>query len=76
MMKAFKDIIDRKLSHMIRVLVFNGIVLLLLSILIVWTDFMVELVIGLVVISIAYVFLFGAYKLHRLKKHIDKYLKF
>jgi uncharacterized membrane protein len=76
MEKNVAHAIDKKIKHLVLVLLGNGLFLLLMGVLIVWTDFMLKLVMGLVVIMIAYVFLYGAYKLWSLKKVVDKYIKF
>jgi hypothetical protein len=75
-MEKFSLVVDKKLNHLVRVLIFNGIVLLILGVLIVWTDFMLRLVMGLVAVVIAYVFMYSAYKLWHFKKTLDKYIKF
>jgi hypothetical protein len=67
--------IEKKADHFIYGLVGNGIILLLLGILIVWTDFMLRLVVGLVTIIIAYGFFYMAYKIHTIKKEINKFIK-
>jgi len=46
-----------------------------LGVMIVWTDFLLRLVVGLFVIIIAYSFFYGAYKIWWLKKEIEKYFK-
>jgi uncharacterized membrane protein len=74
--EKISSLIDKKIKHLVWVLIANGIFLLILGVLIVWTDFMLKLVMGLVVIMIAYVFLYGAYKAWTLKKILDKYIKF
>ena len=53
----------------------SGIILFLAAILIVWTDFFLRLVIGLLTIIVAYVFFYLAYKTWWLKREIKKYLK-
>lgn len=68
--------IEKKINYFIYGLIGNGVILLLLGILIVWKDFVLRLVVGLVVIVIAYGFFFIAYKVHSIKKEIDKFLKF
>ena len=75
-MKKIHTIVDKKINHLILVLVGNSVFLLILGVLIVWTDFMLRLVIGLVTLLVAYVFLYGAYKLWGLKKHLDEIIKF
>lgn len=75
-MEKISSLLDKKVKHLVWVLAFNGVFLLILGVLIVWTEFMLKLVMGLVTIMIAYVFLYGAYKVWSLKKIIDKYIKF
>jgi len=75
-MKKFRSILDKKMTHLMVVLISNGFLLLILGVLIVWTDFMLKLILGLVVIIIAYVFFYGAYKLWMIKKHLDEFIKF
>jgi len=70
------SIIEKKINGFIWNLVINGVILLFLGILIVWTDFMLRLVMGVLVIVIAYVFFYSAYKIHAFKKDAEKYLKF
>jgi hypothetical protein len=70
------DIIGKKIDGFFWNLIINGVVLLLLGILIVWTDFMLRLVMGVLVIVIAYVFFYTAYKVRAFKKDAEKYLKF
>lgn len=75
-MKKINDILDKKINHFIWVLIGNGFFLLILGVLIVWTDFMLRLLMGVITIVVAYVFFYGAYKLFALKKHLDKIIKF
>ncbi|MCK5061533.1 hypothetical protein KAR28_03195 [Candidatus Parcubacteria bacterium] len=75
MVNLFKEI-NKKFNGLIWSLVSTGVILLLLSILIVWTDFMLRLVFGLIVLVVAYVFLYGGYKIYALKKEIEKHFKF
>lgn len=74
MVNFFKEI-NKKINGVIWSLFSTGIVLLLLAILIVWTDFMLRLVIGLLVLVIAYAFLYCGYKTRALKKEIEKHFK-
>lgn len=75
-MKKVNNIIDKKINHLILVLIGNGVLLLILGVLIVWTDFMLRLVMGLATLLVAYVFLYVAYKLFGVKKYLDKIIKF
>lgn len=70
------NVIEKKINGFVWNLVINGVILLFLGILIVWTDFMLRLVMGVLVIVIAYVFFYIAYKVWALKKDAGKYLKF
>ncbi len=74
MISLFKEI-NKKFNGLIWSLISTGVILLLLSVLIVWTDFMLRLVFGLIVLVIAYVFLYGAYKIHAFKKDIERHFK-
>ncbi len=65
----------KKINGFIFHLIFSGVVMLLLGVMIVWTDFLLRLVVGLFVIIIAYSFFYGAYKIWWLKKEIEKYFK-
>jgi len=53
----------------------SGVILVIAAILIAWTDFFLRLVIGILVLIIAYMFFYLAYKTWRLKKGIEKHLK-
>ncbi len=75
-MEKVSTLFNRKVKHLVWVLLANGVFLLVLGVLIVWTDFMLKLVMGLVTIMVAYVFLYAAYKIWTLKKIVDKYIKF
>lgn len=68
--------INKKINGFIWSLVSTGIILTLLAILIVWTDFVLRLVFGLFVLVVAYTFLYSGYKLWTLKKEIEKHFKF
>ena len=64
----------KKVNGIIWTLIANGVILLILAVLIVWTDFMLRLIFGLIAIVIAYVFFYAAYKVHSAKKEVEKYL--
>ncbi len=74
MVNLFKGI-NKKINGIIWSLVSTGVILIFLAILIVWTDFMLRLVFGLLVLVIAWVFLYGGYKVWSLKKEIEKHFK-
>lgn len=68
--------LKKKINHTINTLIVSGVLMLLLGVMIVWTDFMLRLVMGLIVIAIAYVLFYGAYRLSTFMKDIEKFLKF
>ena len=74
-MKNFFLAIGQKINGIIWTLVSTGIFLLILGVLIVWTDFLLRLLLGLFVILVAYVFFYGAYKVWSFKGEIEKFIK-
>jgi ABC-type bacteriocin/lantibiotic exporter with double-glycine peptidase domain len=74
MQNLFKKI-KRKVNGAIISLIFTGVILVLLAILIVWTNFVLQLVIGLLAIIMAYAFFHLAYRLWWIKKEVEKYFK-
>lgn len=75
MVNLFREV-NKKINGLIWSFISTGIILILLAILIVWTDFMLQLTVGLITLFIAYAFLYAGYKMWTLKKEIDKYFKF
>ncbi len=67
--------INKKINSMIISLFSTGMILLILSILVAWDPVVLQIVIGLVILVVAYSFLYAAYKLHALKKDISKHFK-
>lgn len=74
MQTLFKTI-KHKMNGAIIHFIVTGVILAMAAVLIVWTDFFLKLVIGLLVVVAAYMFFYLAYKTWWLKKQIDKYLK-
>jgi ABC-type spermidine/putrescine transport system permease subunit II len=74
MQDLFKRI-KRKVNWTIANLAIAGLVLVLLAVLIVWTDFVIRLVLGLFILVIAHIFFHLAYKLWWLKREVEKYFK-
>ena len=67
--------IEKKINSVVFSLASTGVILAMLSILIVWTDFVLRLVMGTVVLVMAISFLHGSYKLWHLKKEVKKHFK-
>ena len=74
MINLFKEI-NKKINGLVWSFISTGIILMLLAVLIVWTDFMLRLTVGLLVLVIAYAFLYGGYKIWTVKKEIEKHFK-
>ena len=67
--------VKKKVNHIIINLIATGVILVMLGVLIVWTDFILKLVIGCFVLIVAYTFFYSAYKIWWLKREIEKYFK-
>jgi hypothetical protein len=74
MENLFKQI-KAKINGAIIHFIVSGLILVMAAVLIVWTDFFLRLVIGLLVIIVAYMFFYLAYKTWWLKREIEKYFK-
>ncbi|MBI2459233.1 MAG: hypothetical protein HYV53_01620 [Parcubacteria group bacterium] len=74
MQNLFKTI-KHKINGAIIHFVASGLILVIAAVLIVWTDFFLRLVIGLLIIIVAYIFFYLAYKTWWLKREIEKHLK-
>jgi hypothetical protein len=61
----------RKLAEIQRVFIVNGIIMLVLAVLIVWTNVVLQLLVGLMVLLVAYSLFYIAYKVHTIRKLID-----
>lgn len=67
--------IRHKVNQVIWSLAIVGLLLLLLSFLTVWTDFMAKLVLGMVILLLAYAFLSTAYRLWRINQDLSNFWK-
>jgi len=72
--KLFKKI-KKKINHTIISFISLGLILVFLGILIVWTDFVLKLVVGLFVLIVAYAFFHLAYRIWWIKNEVEKYWK-
>jgi hypothetical protein len=71
-MNPFLKPITDKISHIMWVLILNGLILMVLAALITWSSFFMQLLIGLVVLIVAGSFFYGAYKMHSIKQILKK----
>ncbi len=74
MVNLFKKI-NKKIKKVIWSFISTGIILILLAILIAWTDFILRLIVALFVLLVAYTFIFAGYKLWTVKGEIEKHFK-
>lgn len=72
MNELLKPITD-KVSQVMWILIFNGLILVILAALITWSTFILQLLIGLVALVIAFSFFYGAYKMHSIKEILKKF---
>ncbi len=75
MINLFKQI-NKKINGVIWSLIITGVILLILSILVVWTNLFIKIIFGLIILIIAYSFLYTGCKLLVLKNEIKKHFKF
>ncbi len=67
--------LDRKINRVVWSLIINGILLLILAVLVVWSPLVARLLIALAIILVAYLFFYLSYRIWEIKKHFEKYLK-
>jgi len=71
------ELLFKKINHKINSLIWSlfstGILLLLMAVLIIWTEFLLRLIFSLITLVIAYAFIFSAYKLWHLRKDINSH---
>lgn len=75
MENLFREI-NKKIDGLIWSLFSTGIILMMLAVLIVWTNFMLKLVMGMFVLVVAYTFIYAGYKVWSLKQEIKRHFKF
>lgn len=74
-MKKGIKFIQKKINGIIWALVGNGIFLLILAILAVWSSLFLRIIVGLFVVVIAFTFFYGAYKIYRVKNEVERMFK-
>ena len=73
MIHFFQEI-NKKINGLVWSLASTGVILMMLAVLIVWTDFMLRLVFGMFVLVVAYAFLYAGYKVWAVKKEIERHI--
>lgn len=74
MADLFKPI-KKKVNNTIIHFVINGLLLAIMGALIAWSNFMTRLLVSAVVIAIAFMFFYLAYRIYSIKSDIEKYFK-
>jgi hypothetical protein len=74
-MKKGINFIRQKINGIIWMLIGNGIFLLILAVLAVWSTLFLRLIIGLFIVIMAFTFFYGAYKIYWIKKEVEKMFK-
>jgi hypothetical protein len=64
--------ISGKITQVMWVLIFNGLILVVLAALVTWSTFFLQLLVGLVILVVAFSFFYGAYKMHSIKEILKK----
>ena len=71
-MNQFLQPVAEKISQVMWALILNGAILVILAALITWNVFIMQLLIGLMVLVIAGSFFYAAHKLYLIKKILKK----
>ncbi|MCX6796740.1 MAG: hypothetical protein NTW06_04575 [Candidatus Falkowbacteria bacterium] len=64
---------ERKINGLAWTFISTGIILVLLAVLVVWTDFMLRLTCGMIILVVAYTFIYAGYKLWDFKKELKEF---
>lgn len=67
--------VNKKINSLIWTYISAGVVLALLAVLVAWTDFMLRLTCAMIILVLAYTFVYAGYKLWQLKKDLKEYFK-
>ncbi len=60
-----------KLSELMWTFITVGIIMVVVAVLVVWTQVALKLLVGLIVLLVAYSLFYAAYKIHSVRKLID-----
>lgn len=74
MVNLFKEI-NKKINGVIWSFFSTGVILIILAILIAWTEIILRLIVALFVLLVAYTFIFAGLKLRTVKGEIKKHFK-
>jgi len=72
-MIKFLNKVNKKINSLIWTYISTGIIMVLLAVLVAWTDFMLRLTCAMIILVVAYTFIYAGYKLWELKKDLKEY---
>lgn len=67
--------VQKKINNLILCLSFVGVIMLMLAVLITWSEFLFRLLVGFSMCFIAFIFFMTAYKIYDFKREVEKHLK-
>lgn len=70
-MQNIIKLIKQRLTDLMWIFIANGLFLLIMAVVVVWDTFLVRLLIGLIILLIAYSLFYVAYKIHSIRKMIE-----
>lgn len=70
-MQNIITVIKAKLNSLMWTFIVSGIIMLILSVLAVWTDLILRLLVGLFILLLSYLLFTVAWKIHTIKKHLE-----
>ncbi|WKZ24728.1 MAG: hypothetical protein QY321_03885 [Patescibacteria group bacterium] len=70
-MQNIITLIKQRLTDLMWIFIANGLFLLIMAVVVVWDTFLVRLLIGLIILLIAYSLFYVAYKIHSIRKMIE-----
>lgn len=73
-MKNFFDSINRQINGFIINLVIGALLLMFFAVLVVWSDFVLQIVVGCALLVASWVAFYTAYKLWQIKRKVKEFL--
>lgn len=70
-MQNFLSVVKTKLTSLMWTFIFVGVILLILAVLSVWTDLILRLLVGLMILLMSFSLFSVAHKIHSIRKHLE-----
>ena len=71
----FLNKINKKINCLTIHFAISGIVLLILGVLIIWTDFVLRVLVGIFIFVVSYICFYSAFRIWQFKNNFKKYFK-